>query len=357
MSSNSRITRSKGPSDGTSFPPYTRLRKDTSTKADNAEILPSLTQRQGACDQLNSTVSHSPFARPGSRAGASTAPATPTGMPSASMSPFAQPGTRAGSARSEVDFPSAAPQAARSSSCNSTISSIDDPVFPPDANTSTSWEVIDPACDEEVEGITNRQSQHQVNRPANVNTDSDPFNQGLGLEQISDTNSTNNLGTLYNQDFFVADTTNRRLSQIPNKTNYPYPLPNEHAALQLRLPDLLIYLKTDIYLMDVNTGEHYAVYSDKIQKMSITPKLYSAWGYRQLLHTIQSDALRFGVNSLQPSTSGVSQKASKIAGLSQPSPVSHYPQPPASLCRPTIVKYEPPAFSLETPTQMLTRDE
>ena len=139
--------------------------------------------------------------------------------------------------------------------------------------------------------------------------------------------------------------------------NYPYPLPNGHAALQLRLPDLLMYLKTDTYLMDVNTGEHYAVYSDKIRKMSVTPKLYSPWGYRQLLHIIQSDALRFGVNSPQPSTSGVSQKASTIAGLTQPSPASRCPQPPASPCRPTIVKYEPPAFSLETPTQMLTRDE
>ena len=295
--------------------------------------------------------------RPGSQAGASTAPATPTGMPSASASTFTRPGSRAGSARSEVDFPSAAPQAARSSSCNLTISSIDDPVFPPDANTSTSWEVIDPACDEEVAGITNRQSQHQVNGPANVNADSDPFNQDLGLEQVSDINSTNNLGTLYNQDFFVTDTTNRRLSQIPNKMNYPYPLPNGHATLQLRLPDLLIYLKTDTYLMDVNTGEHYAVYSDKIQEMSVTPKLYSAWGYRQLLHIIQSDALRFSVNSPQPSTSGVSQKASMIAGLTQLSPASRCPRPPASPCRPTIVKYEPPAFSLETPTQMLTRDE
>ena len=156
------------------------------------------------------------------------------------------PGSHMGSAQLEVDFSSAAPQAARSSSCSSTISSIDDPVFPPDVNTSTSWKVIDPACDEEVAGITNGQSQHQVNTPANVNTDSNPFNQDLGLEQVSDTNSTNNLGTLYNQDFFVADTTNRRLSQILNKTNYPYPLPNGHAALQLRLLDLLIYLKTDI---------------------------------------------------------------------------------------------------------------
>ena len=291
MSSNSRITSSKGPSDGTSLPPYTRPRKDTSTKADNAESLPPLTQQPTACDQLNSTVSHSPFARPGSWAGACTAPPTPTEMPSASASPFTQPGSRAGSARSEMDSPSTTSRAARSSNCDLPISSIDDPVFPRDTNTSTSWDMIDLDCDEEVAGISNRQPQHQVNRPANVNTDSDPSNRDRGLEQVGDTNSTNNLGTLYNQDFFVADTTNRRLSQIPNKTNYPYPLSNGHAALKLRLPDLLIYLKTDTYLMDVNTGEHYAVYSDKIQKMSVTPKLYSAWGYRQLLNTIQSDAL------------------------------------------------------------------
>ena len=216
-------------------------------------------------------------------------------------------------------------------------------MFPPDANTSTSWEVIDLACDEEVAGITNGQSQHQVNGPANVHADSNSSNQGIGVDQVSDINSTNNLGTLYNQDFFVADMMNRRLSQIPNKTNYLYPLPNGHATLQLRLPDLLIYL---------NGCDHYAVYTDKIQKMSVTPKLYAAWGYSQLLHTIQSDALRFGVNSPQPSTSGVSQKASPKA-----SPASHCPQPPASPCRPTIIKYEPPTFSLETPTQMLTRDE
>ena len=176
MSSNSRITHSKGLSDGTSLPPYTRTRKDTSTKADNAESLPSSTQQQRGCDQLNSTVCHSPFARLGSRAGASTAPATPAGMPSASASPFARPGSHVGSARSAVDFPSAAPQAARSSSCNSTILSIDDPVFPREANTSTSWDVIDPDCDEKVAGITNGQSQHQVTRPANANTDLDPSN-------------------------------------------------------------------------------------------------------------------------------------------------------------------------------------
>ena len=127
--------------------------------------------------------------------------------------------------------------------------------------------------------------------------------------------------------------------------------------MQLRLPDLLMYLKTDTYLIDVNTGDHYAVYSDRIQKMSISPKLYSAWGYRQLLQTIQNDAIRFGVNSPQPSTSEVSQDIQTTSSQAQPSPLAQYTQPPPSSCRPTIVKYVPPSFSLEQPSQMLTRDE
>ena len=354
MSSNSRITRSKAPSDGTSLPPYTRPKKDTNTKADNSGSMTALTQQQTACDQLNSTVGHSPFARPGLRAGANTAPVTPTGTPLASISPFAWPGSHAGSARSDVDFPRVAPQATGPSNCNSPISSIGDTMFPRDVNTSTSWDVIDPDCDTEVAGITNRQTQPPVNQTVNTNINSVPTNPDQGLEQVSDISLNQNLGTLYNQDFFVADTTGRRLSQIPYKSNYPYPLPNGHSALQLRLPDLLIYLKTDTYLMDVNTGEHYAIYSDRIQKMSVTPKLYSAWGYRQLLQTIQSDALRFGVNSPQPSTSGVSQRVPTTSRQTQPSPVNQYMPPPASPCRPTIIKYEPPAFSLEQPTQMLT---
>ena len=109
--------------------------------------------------------------------------------------------------------------------------------------------------------------------------------------------------------------------------------------------------------MDVNTGEHYAIYSDRIQKMLVSPRLYSAWGYRHLLQTIQNDAVCFGVNSSQPSTSNVSQSIQPTSRQLLPSPVSQYTQPPASLCRPTIVKYEPPAISLEQPTQMLTRDE
>ena len=115
MSSNSRITCSKGPSDGTSLPLYTRPKKDTNMKADNAGSMstPAQQQAENAGDQLNSTVGHSPFARPGSWAGASTAPTTPTEVPLASISPFARPGSHTGSAQPDVDFPRVAPSATR----------------------------------------------------------------------------------------------------------------------------------------------------------------------------------------------------------------------------------------------------
>ena len=81
MFSNSRITCSKGLSDGMLLPPYTRPRKDTNTKADNSESMPTPAQQQTGGDQLNSMVGHFPFARPGSQAGTSTTPATLTETP------------------------------------------------------------------------------------------------------------------------------------------------------------------------------------------------------------------------------------------------------------------------------------
>ena len=90
--------------------------------------------------------------------------------------------------------------------------------------------------------------------------------------------------------------------------------------------------------------------------MSVLPKLYSAWPYRQLLQAIHDDAVRFGVNSPEPATSEqsvpVAQPSSsidrevQIAKKQQPSP-----------CMPTIVNYEPPSFNLQIPKRMFTRSE
>ena len=128
MSSNRRITCSKGPLDGTSLPPYTRPKKDTNAKADNAESMMTPTQQQATSDQLNNTVGHSPFARPSSWAGTSTMHANMTQPP---HSPFVRPGSRAGSNTELTD-----------NMQGSSTSSVDSELFPRD-NASASSDLID----------------------------------------------------------------------------------------------------------------------------------------------------------------------------------------------------------------------
>ena len=248
---------------------------------------------------------------------------------------FARPDSRAGFAPPEPTSP------------QSSVSSSSDHQLQEDVNTSVSWNLVDIDTDAEVANINSSLTHKTV-------TDQ----KSTGSTNTTRTNAdlNNEINTLYNQDFFIADTTGRRLSQVTDKSNYSSLLPNGNAALQLRLPDLLIYLKTDTYLVDVKTGHHYAVYHNRIEKMSVLPKLYSAWPYRQLLQAIHDDAVRFGVNSPEPATSKqsalVPQTSSSIdrdvqtAQKQQPSP-----------CMPTIVNYEPPSFNLQIPKRMFMRSE
>ena len=151
MSSNSRITRSKGPSDGTSLPPYTRLKKDTNAKAENAESMMTPTQQQTASDLLNNTVGPSLFARPSSWAGTSTPPASATQPP---RSPFVRPGSRAGSSTEPTD-----------NMQNSPTSSVNSDLFPRD-NTSASSDLIEVDLDAEVAGLAGQHKQQQMPVPS-----------------------------------------------------------------------------------------------------------------------------------------------------------------------------------------------
>ena len=329
------MTRSKGPAEELSLPP-TRMRKDVSTanegEKENAQGQVQANER----NQPTTADMPLPFARPGSRAGTCTTPASEGGIPPIASNPFARPDSRAGFAPPEPTSP------------QSSVSSRSDNQLQEDANTSVSWDLVDTDTDAEVANINSSLPHQTVTDQHSTGSTNTTRNNAAGLS--------NEINTLYNQDFFVADTTGRRLSQVTDKSNYSSLLPNGNAALQLRLPDLLIYLKTDTYLVDVKTGHHYAVYHNRIEKMSVLPKLYSAWPYRQLLQAIHDDAVRFGINSPEPATSKqpapVAQPSSSIdrdvqtAQKQQPSP-----------CLPTIVKYKPPSFNLQIPIKMLTRAE
>ena len=333
MSSNSRMTRSKGPAEELSLPP-TRMRKDVSTANEEEKHTQEQVQANVASQQRTVDM-QSPFARPGSRAGTCTTPASEGGVRPTAGNPFARPDSHASFTQPEPTSP------------QSSVSSSSDNQLQEDANTSVSWDLVDTDTDAEVANINSSLPQNVTDQHSTGSTDTTRHN-------ASDLR--NEINTLYNQDFFVADTTGRRLSQVADKSNHSSLLPNGNAAIQLRLPDLLIYLKTDTYLVDVTTGHHYAVYHNRIEKMSVLPKLYSAWPYRQLLQAIHDDAVRFGVNSPEPAASKqsvpVQQPSSSIdsdvqaAQEQQPSP-----------CLPTIVKFEPPSFNLQIPKEMLTRAE
>ena len=334
MSSNSRMTRSKGPVEELSLPP-TRMRKDVSTAKEGEENAQGQVQ---ANEQNQPTTADmpSPFARPGSWAGTCTTPASEGGMPPIASNPFARPDSRAGFTPPEPTSP------------QSSVSSRSDNQLQEDVNMSVSWDLVDTDTDAEVANINLSFTHKAVTDPKTTDSINTRQNKAVALN--------NEINTLYNQDFFVADTTGRRLFQVMNKSNYSSLLPNGNAALQLRLPDLLIYLKTDTYLVDVKTGHHYAVYHNRIEKMSVLPKLYSAWPYRQLLQAIHDDAVRFGINSPEPATSKQSAPVAQPSSSMDRDVQTVNKQHP-SPCMPTIVNYEPPSFNLQIPKRMLTRSE
>ena len=229
------MTRSKGPVEELSLPP-TRMRKDVSTanegEKENAQGQVQANER----NQPTTADMPSPFARPGSRAGTCTTPASEGGMLPIASNPFARPDSRAGFAPPEPTSP------------QSSVSSKSDNQLQEDANMSVSWDLVDTDTDAEVANINSSLPHQTVTDQHSTGSTNTTRNNAVGLS--------NEINTLYNQDFFAADTTGRRLSQVMDKSNYSSLLPNGNAALQLRLPDLLIYLKTDTYLVDVKTGHH-----------------------------------------------------------------------------------------------------
>ena len=310
------MTRSKGPVEEVSLPP-TRMRKDVSTVNEGKDKAQGKVQANVQSQQRTADTP-SPFARPGSWAGTSTTPTSEAGVQPAPSNPFARPDSCAGFAPPKPTSPH-----------SSSSSPMSGHQFQEDVNTSVSWDLIDTDTDMEVANINSPSAYQTVTNKNCADSSKESQNNTVGLNH--------QLNTLYNQDFFVADTTGRRLSQIADKSSYPSLLPNGNAALQLRLPDLLLYLKMDMYLVDVKSGHHYTMYHNRIEKMSVLPKLYAAWPYRQLLQTIHDDAVRFGVNSPEPTTSKQSAPAIRpLSPIENAEPAQQEQQP--SQCKPTIVR-------------------
>ena len=156
MASNDRMTCSKGPSDGVSLPPYSRSRKNVCTETGKQESMTNEPRHQadGHSQLQDAAEWASSFARPSSRAGASTTPTNATQTPD---SPFARPGSRAGSTKGLTD---------NTNIQGSPLLSVSSTMFPQNINTSTSSDLIDTYLDTEVANFTGQPKKLQEPLPS-----------------------------------------------------------------------------------------------------------------------------------------------------------------------------------------------
>ena len=256
MSTSTRITRSKGESDGLSVPTRMRpTRKDTTLGRNGGTVL-SIPGNTGRVQQQQ----------------------MPTQMPHLTQSPQAT-----SAERTETTTPMLPPGPHRpltpcmplpASPTSSSQSSA--PLFKEDKYSSTSEEESESDEVTFIHGRSNGMfSNHQAERPTSTPTTSDYTTQGdpdASPSNLfrSNVKSDKFLGT---NNFFLPDSSNRQIHQIDNKVFYAGYLENGNNAYLLELLALENMLNTRKFLMDEMSGQFYPVYGNSYQQMSTKPIL------------------------------------------------------------------------------------
>ena len=255
MSTSTRITRSKGESDGLSLPMRMRpTRKDTALGRNGGTALstPGNTGRDQQ-QQMPTQMPHltqSPEAASAERT--ATAPMLPPG-PHRPLTP-------------RMPLPASPTSSSRSSA----------PLFKEDKYSSTSEEESEA---DEVTFIHSKSngtfSNHPAERPTSTPTTSDYTTQGDPDASPSNLFRSNDIsdGFLGTNNFFVPDGSNRWIHQIDNKVFHAGYLENSSNAYLLELPALENMLNTHKFLMNEMSGQFYAVYGNSYQRMSTKPML------------------------------------------------------------------------------------
>ena len=252
MSTSTRITRSKGESDGLSLPMRTRLtRRDTALGRNRGTGLSTPGQEQQ--QQMPTQTPHltqSPEAASAERT--ATAPILPPG-PHRPLTP-------------RMPLPTLPTSSPHSST----------PLFKEDRYSSTSEE------ESEVDEVTFNHGKnnstfldHHTERPTLTPTPSDYTTQGDPNASPSNLFKSNDLSDefLGTNNFFVPDGSNRQIHQIDNKVFHSGYLENGNNAYLLELLALENMLNTRKFLSDEMSGQFYAVYGNSYQRMSTKPML------------------------------------------------------------------------------------
>ena len=328
MATSTRVTRSKGESDGLSLPMRSRLTRWDATLGRNRGTALSTSGREHQ-QQMPTQMPHltqSPEAAPEERT--ATAPMLPPG-PHRPLTPC-------------MPLPTLLASSLHSSA----------PLFEEDRYSLTLEEESEMTF---THGRSNGTfSNWHAERTTSTPTPSDYTTQGdpdaspsssFKFQDVHD----EFLGT---NNFFMPDGSNRWIHQIHNKVFHAGYLENGNNAYLLELPALENMLNTRKFLMDEISGQFYAVYSNSYQRMSTKPMLQQAWATGELINELAATRQAFGYTGLAGSTLPLAMHKQPTASTSQ--------QPDDLLPRqlaPKTVQYQPPTFRLTRPTTCLTRNE
>ena len=334
MSTSTRITRSKGESDGLSLPTRMRLtRKDTTSGRNGGTVLstPGNTGR----DQQQQMPTQAPHLTQSPEAASAERTATAPMLPPGPHRPLTP----------RMSLPTSPTSSSRSSA----------PLFKEDKCSSTSEEESEADEVTFIHGKSNGTfSNHQAERPTLTPMTSDYTTQGDPDASPSNLFRSNDISDefLGTNNFFVPDGSNRRIHQIDNKVFHAGYLENGNNAYLLELLALENVLNTSKFLMDEMSGQFYAVYGNSYQRMSTKPMLRQAWATGDLIDKLAATRQAFGYTGLASSTPPLATGTQPTASTSH-QPDDLLPRQPA----PKTVQYQPPSFKLTRPTTCLMMNE
>ena len=335
MSTSTRITRSKGESDGLGLPTRMRpARKDTTSGRNGGTALstPDNTGR----DQQQQMPTQMPHLTQLPEA------ASAEGMEA--IAPMLPPGPHR-PLTPRMPLPASPTSSSRSSA----------PLFKEDKYSSTSEEESEADEVTFIHGRSNGMfSNHQAERPTSTPTTSDYTTQGDPDASPSNLFRSNVISDefLGTNNFFMPDSSNRRIHQIDDKVSHAAYLENGNNAYLLELPALENMLNTQKFLMDEVSGQFYAVYGNSYRRMSTKPMLRQSWATGDLINELATTRQAFGYTDLAGSTPPLAM------GMQPTASTSHQPDDllPRQLA-PKTVQYQPPSFKLTRSTMRLTMNE
>ena len=331
MSTNTRITRSKGKSDRLSLPMRMRLtRRDTASGRNGGTALSTSGQ-----EQQQQMPTQTPHLTQSPEAASAERTATALMLPPGPHSPLTP-------RMPLLTLPTSSPHSSaplfkehRYSLTSEEESEVDEVTFTHDRNNGTF-------------------SDHHAKRPTSTPMPSDYTTQGDPDASPSNLFKTNDMSDefLGTNNFFVPDGSNRWIHQIDNKVFHAGYLENGNNAYLLELPALENMLNTRKFLMDEMSGQFYAVYGNSYQRMSTKPMLQQAWATGDLIDKLAVTRQAFGYTGLAGSTPPLATEMQPTASTSQ-QPDDLVPRQPA----PKTVQYQPPSFKLTRPMTFLTKNE